>query len=171
MTHPLRLTEPGALTSLLSKSHSLALATDKESPGQKDPEETHLVLGRPVRKTGWGQMGGVGSQALRFWLFLLSDSAPPHSSPTRPQLRPSQLQGRRLSQGQPHTWSKAVVTSPLVLLDVALPMMTDKVHGPFIPWRGQCGGGSLWSRYQRQPPSHPTEGSRVPDRAECQLLG
>ena len=39
------------------------------------------MLARPVRKTGWGQTGGVGSQALRFWLLLLSDSASPHSSP------------------------------------------------------------------------------------------
>ena len=48
------------LPSLLSKSLHLSAATHKESPGQKDPEEIHPVLGRDRV----GTEGGAGNQAL-----------------------------------------------------------------------------------------------------------
>lgn len=41
--------ESGSLSSLLSKSLHLAMATNKESQGPKDPEETRSVLERPAR--------------------------------------------------------------------------------------------------------------------------
>lgn len=48
---PTKLTESGALSSLLPRSHPLALTTDKESSGRKEPEETYHMLGKPVRVT------------------------------------------------------------------------------------------------------------------------
>lgn len=37
------------------------MATNMESPGQKDPEETHPVLGSPIKETEWGQKGEAES--------------------------------------------------------------------------------------------------------------
>ena len=78
---PTKLTEPVALSSVLPRSHPPALTTDKESSGQKEPEETH--------------------QALLFWFLLLPDSASPHSSPVRPQLRPPAVAGVKAQPGTP----------------------------------------------------------------------
>lgn len=63
-----------SLPSLLAPSLQLAGATPKESPGQKDPVETHPVLGRgPV-----GTEGGNGEPGS--WI-LLPDDASPQSPP------------------------------------------------------------------------------------------